>query len=83
MDPKQYKQKKKRAVDPNAPPRPNLLSHEKRMKESDLKLQASEATVMRLKKDLQRSDRRISDIEQQLNDLVRILNIQARNRPNL
>lgn len=31
---KQFKQKKKRAVDPNAPPRPNLLSHEKRMKES-------------------------------------------------
>ena len=24
-----YKVKKKRAVDPNAPPRPNLLSHEK------------------------------------------------------
>ena len=31
---KQFKQKKKRAVDPNAPPRPNLLTHEKRMKES-------------------------------------------------
>ena len=31
---KQFKVKKKRAVDPNAPPRPNLLSHEKRMKES-------------------------------------------------
>ena len=27
-----YKQKKKRAVDPNAPPRPNLLSHEKVLK---------------------------------------------------
>lgn len=29
-----FKQKKKRAIDPNAPPRPNLLSHEKQMKES-------------------------------------------------
>lgn len=33
-NPAQFKAKKKRAVDPNAPPRPNLLSHEKRMKES-------------------------------------------------
>lgn len=32
----QFKQKKKRPVDPNAPPRPNLLSHEKRMKESQI-----------------------------------------------
>ena len=28
-----YKQKKKREVDPNAPPRPNLLSHEKVLKD--------------------------------------------------
>ena len=27
-----YKQRKKRAVDPNAPPRPTLLGHEKEMK---------------------------------------------------
>jgi hypothetical protein len=27
-----YRVKKKRAVDPNAPPRPNLLSHEKVLK---------------------------------------------------
>jgi predicted transcriptional regulator len=33
-NPAQFKAKKKRVVDPNAPPRPNLLSHEKRMKES-------------------------------------------------
>ena len=26
--------KKKRAVDPNAPPRPNLLSHEKTLKDT-------------------------------------------------
>lgn len=31
---KQFKQKKKRVVDPNAPPRPNLLTHEKKLKES-------------------------------------------------
>lgn len=35
VNPSQYTMKaKKRAVDPNAPPRPNLLSHEKKLKES-------------------------------------------------
>lgn len=29
----QYKAKKKRAVDPNAPPRPTLLGHEKTIKD--------------------------------------------------
>lgn len=29
-----YKVKKKRPVDPNAPPRPNLLSHEKVLKDT-------------------------------------------------
>ena len=28
-----FKQKKKREVDPNAPPRPNLLSHDKTIRE--------------------------------------------------
>ena len=29
----QFKKKKKRAVDPNAPPRPNLLSQDKKLRE--------------------------------------------------
>jgi hypothetical protein len=33
FNPNQFKQKKKRAVDPNAPPRPNLLSHDKTIRE--------------------------------------------------
>lgn len=32
-------QTRKRAVDPNAPPRPNLLSHEKTIKETRLSLE--------------------------------------------
>jgi|TARA_Y100000389_G_C17343572_1_gene454650 hypothetical protein len=35
MNPKMFKQtKKKRAVDPNAPPRPNLLSQDKKLRET-------------------------------------------------
>lgn len=33
FNPKQFKHKKKRPVDPNAPPRPNLLSHDKKLRE--------------------------------------------------
>jgi predicted RNase H-like nuclease (RuvC/YqgF family) len=33
FNPAQFKQKKKRAVDPNAPPRPNLLSQDKKLRE--------------------------------------------------
>lgn len=31
-----FKQKKKREVDPNAPPRPNLMSHDKTIRESKI-----------------------------------------------
>ena len=34
FNPDQFKQKKKRAVDPNAPPRPNLMSHDKTIREN-------------------------------------------------
>lgn len=34
FNPKQFKQKKKRVVDPNAPPRPNLLSQDKKLRET-------------------------------------------------
>ena len=34
FNPKMFKQKKKREADPNAPPRPNLMSHDKTIRES-------------------------------------------------
>jgi sugar-specific transcriptional regulator TrmB len=34
FNPDQFKPKKKRAVDPNAPPRPNLLSQDKKLRET-------------------------------------------------
>ena len=36
FNPAQFKQKKKRAVDPNAPPRPNLMSHDKTIREGQM-----------------------------------------------
>jgi predicted RNase H-like nuclease (RuvC/YqgF family) len=34
-----YRAKKKKVVDPNAPPRPNLLNHEKRLKDATVTLE--------------------------------------------
>jgi hypothetical protein len=34
FNPNQFKPKKKRIVDPNAPPRPNLLSQDKKLRET-------------------------------------------------
>lgn len=33
FNPKQFKQKKKRAVNPDAPPRPNLMIHDKKLRQ--------------------------------------------------
>jgi hypothetical protein len=46
-----YATKKKRVVDPNAPPRPNLLNHEKRLKETTgtVEQQAEELLLLRNK----------------------------------
>lgn len=54
-----YRVKKKRAVDPNAPPRPNLLNHEKRLKEAA-------TTVEQLQARNQDLERRISQLENKL-----------------
>jgi hypothetical protein len=44
-----YKIKKKRAVDPNAPPRPNLLSHEKVLKDVKLSNDQRDQEIAQLK----------------------------------
>ena len=41
--------KKKRPVDPNAPPRPNLLSHEKVIKDQKAMLEHMENEIARLR----------------------------------
>ena len=51
-----YKVKKKRAVDPNAPPRPNLLSHEKVLKDTKLTIEQQAEMIHNLQ-------RRIAELE--------------------
>jgi len=40
-----YKVKKKRAVDPNAPPRPNLMTHEVKLRTAQQTIEALENQV--------------------------------------
>jgi len=40
-----YKVKKKRAVDPNAPPRPNLMTHEVKLRTAQQTIEALEQQV--------------------------------------
>lgn len=66
----QYKQKKKRAIDPDAPPRPTLLGHDKQMKErqtefEDFKRQ-SNAEIERLNK-------KVRALESTMNQLLSIV----------
>jgi hypothetical protein len=56
-----YKQKKKRAVDPNAPPRPNLLSHEKVLKDVKLSNEQRDATIVSLQRRVEELERKLSN----------------------
>jgi predicted RNase H-like nuclease (RuvC/YqgF family) len=56
-----YRVKKKRAVDPNAPPRPNLLNHEKRLKEATLTVEQQAQIIQDLK-------RRVESLESKLSN---------------
>lgn len=56
-----YQQKRKREVDPNAPPRPNLLSHEKVLKDtkSIIEQQAHDIALLKTK---------VADLERKLSN---------------
>jgi len=62
-----YKTKKKRAVDPNAPPRPNLLNHEKRIKDASV-------TVEQLQQQNQDLRRRMDELESKMISQTAYLN---------
>ena len=73
FDPRQFKQKKKRVVDPNAPPRPNLMSHDKVIREQ------KDMVVMlvdRLRKQQEEIDKLKSNylnMQQSVNQIINLL----------
>lgn len=61
--------KKKRPVDPNAPPRPNLLSHEKVLKDTKLTLEQLQAENQQLRSRLDALESKLLNQTNYLNTL--------------
>jgi predicted RNase H-like nuclease (RuvC/YqgF family) len=64
-----YKTKKKRAVDPNAPPRPNLLSHEKVLKDTKVTIEQLQAQNQDLRTRIDALESKITNQTAYLNQL--------------
>jgi predicted RNase H-like nuclease (RuvC/YqgF family) len=64
-----YRVKKKRAVDPNAPPRPNLLNHEKRLKEATVTVDQLQQQNHELRNRLDRLESKLTNQTAYLNSL--------------
>jgi hypothetical protein len=70
---KTMKAKKKRAVDPNAPPRPNLLSHEKVLKDTKLTLEQMARKMSYLERRLEETEARLRYQTQYLSQLHSVM----------
>lgn len=68
-----YKQKKKKIVDPNAPPRPTLLGHEKEMKEFRGRFTEVSGTVQGQYQEIQELRRKINRLQMQMDAVVSLL----------
>jgi len=73
FDPRQFKQKKKRAVDPNAPPRPNLMSHDKVIREQKDVIMALEEKVRFLSEEVSLMKSKYRDIQQSVEQIIGVL----------
>lgn len=62
-----YKKKKKRAVDPDAPPRPTLLGHEKVLKDARSQMEQQQAQIQQLQSKLRELERKLSNQTAYLN----------------
>lgn len=69
-----YKQKKKKIIDPNAPPRPTLLGHEKEMKEFRGKFSEFGGSLHNQNQEIQELRRKINRLQMQMDAVVSLLN---------
>lgn len=68
----QYKQKKKRRVNPDIP-RPNLMSHEVKIKEQSAKIEEYERGISEMRSEVDRLSRKVRTLENTVNRLLTIL----------
>ena len=73
FNPKQFKQKKKRAVDPNAPPKPNLLSQDKKLREQQDFIGNLQNQINQQAEELASLKSKYADMQQSVNQIVNYL----------
>lgn len=64
-----YKSRKKRVVDPNAPPRPNLFSHEKSIKETRLSVDEMRDKMTQMERHMERQEERLRSLSSQIDQI--------------
>jgi hypothetical protein len=72
-NPDQYKAKKKRAVDPNAPPRPNLLSHDKVIREQKDIIMNLQLQIRRQAEELESLKNKYNNMQQSITGILSYL----------
>lgn len=70
FNPKMFKQKKKRQVDPNAPPRPNLLSQDKKLREQTDAVERLLRVVERQQDQIESLKSKYADMQQSVNQML-------------
>jgi len=73
FNPAQFKQKKKRAVDPNAPPRPNLMSHDKKLREQTEAVERLLRVVERQQVELENLRNKYQQMQESINQIINVL----------
>jgi septation ring formation regulator EzrA len=73
FNPKMFKQKKKREVDPNAPPRPNLMSHDKTIREGQAAFSNLENRVRSQQEELTKLKSDYANMQQSISQILNYL----------
>ena len=73
FNPLQFKKKKKRAVNPDAPPRPNLMSHDKKLREQTEAFDRLIRIVERQQTEIERLQSRYESMQNSIDRLVAYL----------
>lgn len=73
FNPAQFKAKKKRAVDPNAPPRPNLLSQDKKLREQQDTVARLHAMIRDQAAEIASLKNKYTDMQSSVNQILNVL----------
>lgn len=73
FNPLQFRQKKKRPVDPNAPPRPNLMSHDKKLREQTEAVDRLLRIVEKQQDELESLRYKYQQMQQSVDQIINVL----------